>query len=83
MVQLNGYYYSLLLFFGVLFYAVGTQPNTARLFVLAQKYAVTKYRRTKWWLLNNPNNPIVRYFVWRRSIKMATEMKKYFDEKNK
>lgn len=76
MEQLNGYYYGLLLFFGVLFYIVGTQPNAARYLVLAQKYIETKYQVTKWWLLNNPRNPIVKYLIWRRSFKMAESIRK-------
>lgn len=82
MEQLNGYYYGLLLFFGVLFYIVGTQPNAARYLVLAQKYIETKYQVTKWWLLNNPRNPIVKYLIWRRSLKMAESIRKSV-EKNK
>tara|TARA_A100001234_G_scaffold91647_1_gene80747 strand:+ start:1293 stop:1541 length:249 start_codon:yes stop_codon:yes gene_type:complete len=80
MEQLNGYYYGLLLFFGVLFYIVGTQPNAARFLVLAQKYIETKYQITKWWLLNNPRNPIVKYLIWRRSFKMAESIRKSVEE---
>ena len=80
MEQLNGYYYGLLLFFGVLFYIVGTQPNAARFLVLAQKYIETKYQITKWWLLNNPRNPIVKYLIWRRSFKMAKAIRKSVEE---
>tara|TARA_Y100000004_G_scaffold82454_1_gene92499 strand:- start:398 stop:646 length:249 start_codon:yes stop_codon:yes gene_type:complete len=80
MEQLNGYYYGLLLFFGVLFYIVGTQPNSARFLVLAQKYIETKYQITKWWLLNNPRNPIVKYLIWRRSFKMAKSIRKSVEE---
>ena len=80
MEQLNGYYYGLLLFFGVLFYIVGTQPNAARFLVLAQKYVETKYQITKWWLVNNPRNPIVKYLIWRRSLKMAKSIRKSVEE---
>ena len=83
MEQLNGYYYGLLLFFGVLFYIVGTQPNAARYVVLVQKYAETKYRMTKWWLVNNPRNPIVKYFMWKRSLKLAEELRKRIEDNNK
>jgi hypothetical protein len=83
MDQVNGYYYGLLLFFGVIFYMVGTQPNTAKFIILAQKYVEIQYRKSKWWILNNPRNPVVKYFIWRRSIKLADNIRKRLEESNK
>ena len=43
-------------------------------------YAVVRFRKWKWWLLNNPKNPIVRYFITRRSNKMAEELLRQIQE---
>lgn len=83
MDQVNGYYYGLLLFFGVLFYIVGTQPTAAKFIVLAQRYIEIQYRKSKWWILNNPRNPVVKYFIWRRSIKLAEDVRKRLEKSNK
>lgn len=83
MDQVNGYYYGLLLFFGVLFYIVGTQPTAAKFIVLAQRYIEIQYRKSKWWILNNPRNPVVKYFIWRRSIKLADDIRKRLEKSNK
>jgi hypothetical protein len=83
MDQVNGYYYGLLLFFGVIFYIVGTQPNVAKFIFLLQKYIEIQYRKTKWWVFNNPKNPVVKYFIWRRSIKLADNIRKQLEESNK
>ena len=83
MDQVNGYYYGLLLFFGILFYIVGTQPTAAKFIILAQKYVEIQYRKSKWWILNNPRNPVVKYFIWRRSIKLADNIRKRLEESNK
>lgn len=83
MDQVNGYYYGLLLFFGILFYIVGTQPTAAKFIVLAQRYIEIQYRKSKWWILNNPRNPVVKYFIWRRSIKLAEDVRKRLEKSNK
>ena len=45
--------------------------------------AKVQYEKTKWWILHNPANPIVKYFMWRNSIKLAEELMKEFEESNK
>jgi hypothetical protein len=34
--------------------------------------------REIWWLKNNPSNPIVKYVMWRKSIKLAKELEREF-----
>jgi hypothetical protein len=34
------------------------------------------YEKQKWWLLNNPRNPIVKYLMWRRAYKLAKELQR-------
>lgn len=45
--------------------------------------ARVEYEKVKWWILHNPANPIVKYIMWRRSIKLAEELMKEFEDKNK
>jgi hypothetical protein len=33
-------------------------------------------RQTKWWLLYNPRNPIVKWLMWRNALRMAKELEK-------
>lgn len=33
-----------------------------------------QYEKTKWWILHNPANPIVKYLMWRRAYKIAKEL---------
>jgi hypothetical protein len=39
-----------------------------------------KYERVKWWLIYSPTNPIVKYILWKRAEKIATQLRKEFDE---
>jgi len=40
-----------------------------------------RIRKRIWWLKNNPNNPIVKYLMWRRAIKLVKELEKEFEGK--
>jgi hypothetical protein len=67
--------------FGVfifIFYLVATDDSVAYAVVLVSKIVRARYERTKWWVLHNPANPIVKYMMWRRAWKMAEEFKKEF-----
>jgi len=35
-----------------------------------------QYEKLKWWVLYNPQNPIVRWHMNRKSLKMAEELMK-------
>ena len=43
--------------------------------------AKVQYEKTKWWILHNPANPIVKYLMWRRSMELAEELMKEFENK--
>ena len=75
------YYYFLIFVFGLLGWFIATDESVKEAFVYVTDLAGTKYRMWKWWLFNNPKNPIVKYFMWRKSMKMAKKLAKYFDEK--
>jgi hypothetical protein len=63
-------------------YLIVTDQSVARAFYMLTQLAQVQYEKTKWWILHNPANPIVKYFIWRRSMKLAEEMMKEFQDKN-
>jgi len=66
----------------VIFFCIGylivTDNSVARGFYMLTQLARVQYEKTKWWILHNPANPIVKYLIWRRSMKLADEMMKEF-----
>jgi hypothetical protein len=41
-----------------------------------------EYRKMKWRILHDPNNPIVKYRTHRNSLRIAKEFAERFEEKN-
>jgi len=77
-----GYSYITYFLFAVVAYLILTDKSVAAAFILWGKIINLWYEKAKWWLIHNPRNPVVKYFMWRRSMKLAKELQKYFD-KNK
>lgn len=69
--------------FALLGYFIVTDNSVARAFYLLTQIARIQYEKTKWWILYNPKNPIVKYLMWRRSNKLAEEMMKELESRNK
>ena len=78
-----GYSYITYFLFAVVAYLILTDKSVAAAFILWGKVINLWYEKAKWWLIHNPRNPVVKYFMWRRSMKLAKELQKYFDEKDK
>lgn len=76
-------YYIWLILFAIVGYIIVSDRNVLDAFVYI--FDITKNNIIKqiWWLKNNPRNPIVKYLMHRRSIKMAEELMKEFESKNK
>lgn len=76
-------YYIWLILFAVVGYIIVSDRNVLDAFVYI--FDITKNNIIKqiWWLKNNPKNPIVKYLMHRRSMKMAEELMKEFESKNK
>ena len=70
------FHYILFAIFAVAAYFIVTDESVAALFYYATKLAKAYLERQWWWLLHNPANPVVKYIMWRRSIRMAEEMMK-------
>ena len=72
---MNSTYIYFVIFFCIA-YLIITDQSVARAFYMLTQLAQVQYEKTKWWILHNPANPIVKYFIWRKSMKMAEELMK-------
>jgi hypothetical protein len=59
-------------------YLIVTDESVAYAFVLVSKLIKFQYEKQKWWLFNNPRNPIVKWLMWRRALRIAKELEKEF-----
>ena len=64
-------------------YLIATDNSVAYAVTLVSKIVRFQYEKQKWWLLNNPANPIVKWFMYRKSMKMAEELMKEFEGRDK
>ena len=60
--------------FAVVAYIIVTDDRAAAAFVYVSKLANTEIKRHWWWLTNNPRNPVVKYMIYRRSLRLAKEL---------
>lgn len=63
-------------------YLIVTDQSVARAFYMLTQLAQVQYEKTKWWILHNPANPIVKYLIWRRSNQLARELMKELNSKD-
>lgn len=64
-------------------YLIVTDQSVARGFYMLTQLAKVEYEKTKWWILHNPANPIVKYLMWRRSNQLAKELMEELKSRNK
>lgn len=64
-------------------YLIITDQSVAKAFYMLTQLARVEYEKVKWWVLHNPANPIVKYFMWKRSMKLAKELMNELESKNK
>jgi hypothetical protein len=79
---MTAYYF----WFGIfifLFYLVATDDSVAYAITLVSKIVRFQYEKQKWLLLHNPRNPIVKYLMYRNSLRMAEKLMNEFAEKEK
>ena len=60
--------------FAVAAYIIVTDERASAAFVYAFRLVSTNIRRHWWWLTNNPRNPVVKYLIYRRSLRLAKEL---------
>lgn len=73
-------YYIIFALFAVVAYFIVTDENVAAAFTYVLELVSFQIKRKWWWITNNPNNPIIKYIVWRRSMKTAKELLKKINE---
>ena len=66
--------YILFALFAVVMYFIVTDESIAAAFYYVIKLGQGYIQRQWWWLLHNPRNPVVKYMMWRRSMKLAQEL---------
>ena len=72
---MNANYIYLIIFFCIAYLMV-TDQSIARAFYMLTQLVRVQYEKVKWWAVHNPANPIIKYLIWRRSMKLAEELQK-------
>jgi hypothetical protein len=79
---MNAQYIYLTIFFCI-GYLIITDQSIARAFHMFTQLVRVQYEKTKWWALHNPANPIIKYLIWRRSMRLAKDLQRELAEKSK
>lgn len=64
-------------------YLIITDQLIAKAFIIVCELIRLQYQKTKWWITHSPDNFVVRWLIHRRSMKIAKELMKELEEKNK
>ena len=76
-------YYVWILIFACIAYLIVTDESIARAVTLVSQIIKFRFDKTKWIIMNDPRNPIVKYFMWKRAYKLAEELQKELEDKSK
>ena len=76
-------HYSWFILFAVVAYFIATDESVASAFYYVLKLVKFDFEKKKWWFLNNPRNPIVKYLMWRRAYKLAKELQRELESNAK
>ena len=68
------FHYILFAIFAVAAYFIVTDESVAAAFYYVTKLVKAYTQRQWWWFLHNPRNPVVKYLIYRRSLKLAEEI---------
>jgi hypothetical protein len=74
-------YYAWFIVFGIIIYLIVVDQNIATYIVLLWRQTKLNYERLKWVILNDPRNPIVKFMIERKYLKLAKEMEKRMNER--
>jgi hypothetical protein len=64
-------------------YLIITDENVAGLISYSSRLLKFQYEKIKWIVLNDPRNPIVRYLIYKKSLRMAEKLIKKFENRRK
>jgi hypothetical protein len=67
-------FYIWFVIFSLVGYLIVSDASVARFFLLILSLAKVEYEKIKWWIVYNPQNPVVKYLMWRRAWKLAKEL---------
>ena len=62
-------------------YLIITDENVAGLISYSSSLIRLQCEKIKWIILNDPRNPIVKYLIYKKSLRMAEEIIKEFENK--
>jgi hypothetical protein len=68
--------YVYLIIFACVGYLIATDESVAKAFFYITKILQNQFTIFWWWLKNNPRNPIVKYLIHRRSLRLAKQLAK-------
>jgi len=70
--------------FAVAMYFIVTDESIAAAFYYVLELANAKIKQRWWWITQNPANPVVKYMMYRKNLKLAKELRakidKYYEE---
>ena len=76
--------YILFTLFAVAMYFIVTDESIAAAFYYVTRLAKAYIQRKWWWFTHNPRNPVVKYMIYRKNLKLAKELRakidKYYEE---
>ena len=73
--------YILFALFAAAMYFIVTDESVAAAFYYVIKLGNSYIQRQWWWFTHNPRNPVVKYMIYRRSMKLAQELMDEFKNK--
>jgi hypothetical protein len=76
-------YYVWVLIFACIAYLIVTDESIAKAVTLVFELVKFQFEKTKWIIMNDPRNPIVKYFMWKRAYKLAKELQDEMERKSK
>lgn len=76
-------YYVWFSLFAIILFLIITDTSVSRAIELIGQLIRFQYEKIKWIVLHDPANPINRYFIWRRSMRLAAELMRELDDRAK
>lgn len=76
-------FYIWFVIFSFIGYLIVTDSSVARFFVLLIELVRIQYQKTKWYIQHSPDNPLVKFMIHRRSLRLAKELMNELAEKEK
>jgi len=75
-------YILFLMIFSIVVYIIAIDENVTTFIDLLFKIININIQKYFWLIKNHPNNPITNWIIWRRSLVLAKQLEKEFEEKH-